>query len=429
MSFLKCRKKRLAVMLSLAVLIGNLAAAPNASILATELGEEYIAEDTTVLEPSPVPEENPGELSQEISPIPTEEAEDAPEEITPVPTEAPEITEEPEKEPTKAPEITEEPEKEPTQAPEITEEPEKEPTKAPEIMEEPAKEPTATPTPTPSPTPTIKPSAQIPTESNDARYQYLFGTDVIELTMDNRPPGYATEKEAATHMKTITVPVWKMDSKGGRYASSFKLTINEKLAKNVKAIFQEIYALDIQFPIRVLKGYGYRKVGGVGLSNSTLMSMHSFGAAIDINPWDEDNDYYLGKGNDLRDKSNPYCIPDEVIEIFERYGWYWGGEFEICADTMHFQYLGLEYLTYQDKSPFRNLKVKKAYMKGTDVRNLQQRLRELGYSVSVDGVYGKKTAEAVKKYQKKKGLKVTGTVNYKTWETIINETHDMPYAF
>ena len=64
----------------------------------------------------------------------------------------------------------------------------------------------------------------------------------------------------------------------------------------------------------------YRKVGGVALSKSRIMSIHSFGAAIDINPGDYDNDYFLGKGNDLRDKSNPYCIPDEVIAIFEKYG-------------------------------------------------------------------------------------------------------------
>ena len=68
-------------------------------------------------------------------------------------------------------------------------------------------------------------------------------------------------------------------------------------------------------------------------------------------------------------------------------------------------------------------------MKGTDVRNLQQRLCELGYKVTIDGVYGSRTAAAVKKYQKDRGLPADGQVNYKTWETIINETHYMAYAF
>lgn len=160
------------------------------------------------------------------------------------------------------------------------------------------------------------------------------------------------------------------------------------------------------------------------------MSIHSFGAAIDINPGDYDNDYFLGKGNDLRDKSNPYCIPDEVIEIFEKNGWFWGGNFSICSDTMHFQYLGLDFLSYQGNSPFRELKLKNnSLMEGKDIKNLQQRLKELGFSVTINGVYDKATESVIKKAQKQYGLKVTGVVDYKTWEAIINLTHYMSYVF
>ena len=287
----------------------------------------------------------------------------------------------------------------------------------------------ASPTPVPTKKPSKDPAWAVPTQSDDARYQYLLGIDSKVITIDNPPAGYRNATEAAKNMKTITIPIWKMSSSGGRYTSSAKLTIHKKLARNVQEIFKEIYALDIKFPIKVVKGFMYRKVGGVALSKSRIMSIHSFGAAIDINPGDYDNDYFLGKGNDLRDKSNPYCIPDEVIAIFEKYGWVWGGNFEICADTMHFQYFELGMLTYQGNSPFRNLKVKSAYMTGSDVRNLQQRLRELGFYVSVDGVYGNKTADAIKKYQKSRGLEATGEMDYKTWETIINETHYMSYVF
>ncbi len=297
----------------------------------------------------------------------------------------------------------------------------------PENNEEPSQTPTPTPTPTKAPA-KVWP-VNVPTESDDARYQYLLGIDSRVITIDNPPVGYRNAAEAAKNMKVITVPVWKMSASGGRYASSMQLTINKKLARNVQEIFKEIYTLEIKFPIKVLNGFMYRKVGGVALSKSRIMSIHSFGAAIDINPGDYDNDYYLGKGNDLRDKSNPYCIPDEVIAIFEKYGWFWGGNFEICADTMHFQYFELGMLTYQDNWPFRHLKVKSGYMTGADVRNLQQRLRELGFSVSVDGVYGNKTSDAITRYQRSRGLEPTGEMDYKTWETIINETHYMSYAF
>ena len=313
----------------------------------------------------------------------------------------------------------------PTDLPELPGIPTPTPTGEPEVTDV----PDVSPEPTEPPTPTPKYKVDIPSESNNERYQYLFGMDVREITMSTPPEGYENREAAASHMVTITVPVWKMKANGDKYSSTYKLTVNKKLSASVKAIFKEIYALDMKFPIKQLLGFAYRKVGGVGLSNSTLMSVHSFGAAIDINPGDYDNDYFLGKGNDLRDKSNPYCIPDEVIEIFAKYHWYWGGNFEICADTMHFQYLGLEMLNYQNNPPFRDLKVKSGYMKGTDVRNLQQRLCELGYKVTIDGVYGSKTASAVKQYQKDRGLPANDQVDYKTWETIINETHYMPYAF
>ena len=52
--------------------------------------------------------------------------------------------------------------------------------------------------------------------------------------------------------------------------------------------------------------------------------------------------------------------------------------------------------------------------KGTDVRGIQSRLRELGYSVTVDGKYGKSTTNAVKSFQKLNSLKVDGIAGKKT---------------
>lgn len=307
------------------------------------------------------------------------------------------------------------------------------PTPTPQPTATPTPKPTATPTPSPSPTPLPTPTvgkSGLPITSNNARYQYIMGTDYKAYTMSNRPAGYRTSTEAIKNMTSVTLPVWKMTSSGGKYSSTMTIMIHKKLAKSVKEIFQEIYDLDMKFPIKTLVGYGYRKVGGVGLVNSTLMSAHAFGAAIDINPGDYDNDYYLGKGNDLRNKDNPYCIPDEVIDIFASHGWFWGGNFEICADTMHFQYLGLEFLTYQGKDNFRKLTyASDNLMTGADVKNLQQRLNKLGYKVKVTGTYNKASAVAIKKYQKASGLPVTGVVDYDTWETIINATHYMSYVF
>jgi len=268
-----------------------------------------------------------------------------------------------------------------------------------------------------------------PNGDEDEKYQYLLGTNEYYYTYDGPPRGYRSEAEAATNMITITVPVWRMTAAGRKYASRYDVTVNMKLAANVKAIFDEIYKLPVKFPIKLLKGYGYREVGGSGLKAVSLMSMHSFGAAIDINPGDFDNDYYIGKDNDMRDKSNPYCIPDEVIEVFEKYGWNWGGYFNICTDTMHFQYLGLDFLSYQGNNPFIRLAVTDEYASGIEVWSLQSRLKELGYAINVDGVYGRQTRNVVMKFQRSHGIEGTGVVDYDTWEILVNLTHYLQYAF
>lgn len=174
-------------------------------------------------------------------------------------------------------------------------------------------------------------------ENTADRYIYLFGSEAMYYTMDNPPFGYASKTEAASHMTKVSVPVWKL-SKGKKSASKMSITVNKKLANNVKAIFAEIYALEMRFPIKALVGYSYRRIVGPGLTGSPIMSHHSFGAAIDINK--AYNKFYLE--GDLRDPSHPYYIPREVIDIFARYGWAWGGDFKEGFDTMHFQYLGIE---------------------------------------------------------------------------------------
>lgn len=52
--------------------------------------------------------------------------------------------------------------------------------------------------------------------------------------------------------------------------------------------------------------------------------------------------------------------------------------------------------------------------KGAAVRYVQKRLKALGYLKSVDGDYGSGTKKAVKEFQRRNGLSVTGKVNTKT---------------
>ena len=84
----------------------------------------------------------------------------------------------------------------------------------------------------------------------------------------------------------------------------------------------------------------YRKTAGTFnwrvIAGTTRVSVHSFGAAIDINI--KYTDYWRwakGKpGNVPRYKNK---IPKEIVDIFERYGFVWGGRW-YHFDTMHFEY-------------------------------------------------------------------------------------------
>lgn len=56
--------------------------------------------------------------------------------------------------------------------------------------------------------------------------------------------------------------------------------------------------------------------------------------------------------------------------------------------------------------------------KGSEVRELQTLLNNNGANLSVDGIYGPKTAAAVKSYQKANGLTVDGIVGNNTWGSL-----------
>ena len=55
---------------------------------------------------------------------------------------------------------------------------------------------------------------------------------------------------------------------------------------------------------------------------------------------------------------------------------------------------------------------------GNDVKDLQKMLNSMGYTLTVDGIFGEKTSSAVKDYQKKNGLTVDGIVGSQTWGSL-----------
>ncbi|WP_233359054.1 peptidoglycan-binding protein [Thermomonospora amylolytica] len=54
-------------------------------------------------------------------------------------------------------------------------------------------------------------------------------------------------------------------------------------------------------------------------------------------------------------------------------------------------------------------------MRGDDVRRWQARMRERGWRITVDGVYGPRSEEVCRAFQREKGLEVDGVVGPVTW--------------
>lgn len=113
---------------------------------------------------------------------------------------------------------------------------------------------------------------------------------------------------------------------GGRAVS---ISPQNGLDRALAAVSAELDALPPEFHryLAPIAGtYNCRAIAG-----SSRSSMHGWGAAIDINT--AYSDYWRwSRTGEWRNR-----IPDEVVAVFERHGFIWGGRWA-HFDTMHFEY-------------------------------------------------------------------------------------------
>lgn len=64
----------------------------------------------------------------------------------------------------------------------------------------------------------------------------------------------------------------------------------------------------------------------------------------------------------------------------------------------------------------------------TQVKEIQQMLNNLGYDVSIDGIYGYRTKENIKDFQRSNGLTADGIVGDKRFNFLIERTKDIEYV-
>ena len=107
-----------------------------------------------------------------------------------------------------------------------------------------------------------------------------------------------------------------------------RVTAVNGVAARLAEISEELDALPAS-----IKRYAYPPAGTYNcrtVADTGEPSMHSWGAAIDLNA--AYTDYWL-----WRPGTPANIVPAEIIEIFERHGFIWGGKWW-HYDTMHFEY-------------------------------------------------------------------------------------------
>jgi len=143
-----------------------------------------------------------------------------------------------------------------------------------------------------------------------------------------------TEAAAKSHLVPV---IWPAPKPG--HTKRIWITSINGVNKHLQAVAQELVAHPHLRPYVTNIGgtFNWRPILG-----TQRMSPHSFGIAIDINTssseywkWDHRDDWQLDSVEINLQWRN--SVPLEIVEIFERHGFIWGGKW-FHYDTMHFEY-------------------------------------------------------------------------------------------
>jgi len=168
---------------------------------------------------------------------------------------------------------------------------------------------------------------------NNADIEDMFRYSYIDGPYSNPPKNYdpgrirngaffkkmygSSAREVRRHLRTIN---W--------FGRHLRVTTINGIDRKLQAIERELKALGPRYTKYLTPPGGtfnWRKIAG-----TTRLSVHSFGAAIDINT--KYSNYWRWSRGGYHNR-----IPLKIVKIFERHGFIWGGKW-YHYDTMHFEY-------------------------------------------------------------------------------------------
>lgn len=142
------------------------------------------------------------------------------------------------------------------------------------------------------------------------------------------PGGVPTTKaQMEQYLVEITVPI--KDENG--IPSTMQLKVHKALTREFMGAFQDMYA--IGFPVRAEDTDTYNWRSMVSGKNR---SHHSYGCVVDLN-WNSNPMVGKTEGK-YRPGVDPYSVTPEVVAIWKKHGFYWGGAWKSSKDYMHFTY-------------------------------------------------------------------------------------------
>ncbi len=166
-------------------------------------------------------------------------------------------------------------------------------------------------------------------------YPYPLGEHSYSAPLLNVDPGRIRNSEFFKKMygatpqqvenNLVTIP-WLPKSTHKTIRISRINGVDKKLAQ-VSAELDELPADLKKYVINTAGTFNWRVISG-----TQRLSGHSFAIAIDINT--QFSNYWQWAGKNYAYKNQ---IPKQIVEIFEKYGFIWGGKW-YHYDTMHFEY-------------------------------------------------------------------------------------------
>ncbi len=168
------------------------------------------------------------------------------------------------------------------------------------------------------------------------------------MTLEEALAGKEIPKDISDTLTLIAVPFLSFDGE----VCEGELVVHADLAEETKEIFNTLFEkrflIERMVPVVM---YGWDDDASMAANNSSAfnyrfiagtdrLSNHSFGRAIDINPFQ--NPYTQRDGKVVPegaqyDPSQPGTVTEDIAAVFKSHGWQWGGDWQDRKDWQHFE--------------------------------------------------------------------------------------------